>query len=62
MTTTAHTPAATLPPPDLMRRASLAAGILYLITFVSIPTLIAFQPVRDGAAFVLGAGSDTGVQ
>jgi hypothetical protein len=46
---------------DRMRRTSLAAGILYLITFVSIPTLIVFQPVRNGADFVLGAGSDTGV-
>jgi Domain of unknown function (DUF4386) len=61
MTATAHTPEATRPSPDLMRRTSLAAGILYLVTFVSIPTLIVFQPVLDGADFVLGAGSDTGV-
>jgi hypothetical protein len=46
---------------DRMRRTSLAAGILYLITFVSIPTLIVFRPVRNGADFVLGTGSDTGV-
>jgi hypothetical protein len=44
-----------------MRRTSLAAGILYLITFVSIPTLILYNPVRENADFVLGAGSDTGV-
>jgi hypothetical protein len=61
MTITAHTPAATRPSPDLMRRTSLAAGILYLITFVSIPTLFLYNPVRDGADFVLGAGSHTGV-
>jgi Domain of unknown function (DUF4386) len=61
MTTTAHAPAATRPSPDTMRRTSLAAGILYLLTFVSIPTLMIFQPVRDGADFVLGAGSDSGV-
>jgi hypothetical protein len=61
MTITAHAPAATRPSPDSMRGTSLAAGILYLLTFVSIPTLIVFQPVRDGAEFVLGAGSDTGV-
>ena len=61
MSTTVDTPAATRPPMDRMRRTSLAAGILYLITFVSIPTLIVFQPVRNGADFVLGAGSDTGV-
>jgi hypothetical protein len=61
MSTTVDAPAATRPPMDRMRRTSLAAGILYLITFVSIPTLILFQPVRNGADFVLGAGSDTGV-
>ena len=61
MSTTVDTPAAPRPPMDQMRRTSLAAGILYLITFVSIPTLIVFQPVRNGADFVLGAGSDTGV-
>jgi hypothetical protein len=49
------------PPSNSLRRTSLAAGILYLTTFVSIPTLILFQPVRDGAEFVLGAGSSTGV-
>ncbi len=61
MTTTVHIPAATRPPMDRMRRTSLAAGVLYLVTFVSIPTLIVFQPVQDGADFVLGAGSETGV-
>jgi hypothetical protein len=61
MTTTAHVPAPTRPSPDLMRRTSLAAGILYLLTFVSIPTLGLFQPVREQADFILGGGSDTGV-
>jgi Domain of unknown function (DUF4386) len=61
MSITAPTPAATRPAPDPMRRTSRAAGILYLITFVSIPTLMLYNPVRDHADFVLGAGSDTGV-
>jgi Domain of unknown function (DUF4386) len=61
MITTVHTPAEAPPAPDSMRRTSLAAGILYLITFVSIPTLFLYSPVRDNADFVLGAGSDTGV-
>jgi hypothetical protein len=61
MTTTMHTPAATRAPIDPMRRTSLAAGILYLITFVSIPTLFLYNPVRDNADFVLGVGSDTAV-
>jgi hypothetical protein len=60
MTLTERTPAATRPTPDSMRRTSLAAGILYLITFVSIPSLFLYEPARD-ADFVLGAGSDTGV-
>jgi hypothetical protein len=44
-----------------MRRIARAAGVFYLLTFVSMPTLMVFEPVRDGAGFVLGAGSDTGV-
>jgi hypothetical protein len=35
--------------------------VLYLITFVSIPTLALYKPVKDHADFVLGVGSDTGV-
>jgi hypothetical protein len=61
MTTTAYTPAQARPAPDSMRRTSLAAGILYLISFVSIPSLLLYNPVRDDPDFVLGAGSDTGV-
>jgi len=44
-----------------MRRRAFAAGALYVITFVSIPTLVLYNPVRDNADFILGAGSDTGV-
>jgi hypothetical protein len=47
---------------DPMRRTALVAGVLYLVTFVSIPTLFLYQPVKDAAGdFVLGAGSATGV-
>ena len=41
------------------RKTSLAAGMLYLLTFVSIPTLALYGPVR-GANYILGAGPDTG--
>jgi hypothetical protein len=61
MTLTAPGPDLIRPPVDLMRRTSLAAGLLYLLTFVSIPTLMLFEPVREDADFVLGAGSDSGV-
>jgi hypothetical protein len=40
------------------RRTALIAGIFYLLTFVSIPTLALYRPVK-GANYVLGAGSDT---
>lgn len=46
-----------------IRKISLTAGVLYVITFVSIPTLALYKSVKDDAgAFVLGAGSTTGVQ
>jgi hypothetical protein len=44
-----------------MRRTARIAGVLYLLTFVSIPTLVLYNPIRDHADFILGAGSDTGV-
>ena len=44
---------------NLQRKTSLAAGVLYLLTFVSIPTLALYGPVR-GANYILGAGPDTG--
>jgi hypothetical protein len=62
MTLTAHSPTTAAPSTDPLRRTSLAAGVLYLITFVSIPTLALYQPVREQADFILGIGSDTGVR
>lgn len=41
-----------------MRKTSLLAGILYLLTFVSIPTLALYQSVKT-ANYILGAGPDT---
>ncbi|MCV2490971.1 DUF4386 domain-containing protein [Geodermatophilus sp. YIM 151500] len=61
MSTTAPPAAATRPATDPLRRTSRAAGILYLLTFVSIPTLALYQDARRDAGFVLGAGSDSGV-
>jgi Domain of unknown function (DUF4386) len=42
------------------RKTSLAAGALYLLTFVSIPTLALYGPVHD-ANYIVGPGPDTGV-
>src|SRR5664280_880857 len=44
--------------PSAHRKISLTAGILYLLTFVSIPTLALYRPVK-GANYVLGSGSNT---
>src|SRR3954466_15889301 len=43
-----------------MRKYSLAGGIFYLLTFVSIPTLALYRSVR-GPNFVVGPGPDTPV-
>jgi hypothetical protein len=40
------------------RARSLAAGWLYVLTFVSIPTLALYNPVK-GANYILGSSSDT---
>jgi Domain of unknown function (DUF4386) len=40
------------------RKVSRTAGILYLLTFVSIPTLALYRPVK-GVSYVLGSGSNT---
>lgn len=61
MTATTRPAAPTRPSPDPLRRTSLAAGVLYLLTFVSVPTLMVFRPVQDGARYVLGAGSEVAV-
>ena len=39
------------------RKHSLAAGVFYLLTFVSIPTLALYRDVR-APSFVTGAGPD----
>ena len=42
------------------RKTALVAGVLYLLTFVSIPTLFLYGPVK-GANYILGPGPDTAV-
>jgi len=62
MSATTHpTPEATPATPDAMRGRARLAGVLYVITFVSIPTLWLYKPAKDHADFVLGAGSTSGV-
>ena len=45
---------------NLRRRSALTAGALYLLTFVSIPTVSLYSSVRD-PKYVLGPGPDNGV-
>ena len=42
------------------RKTALVAGVLYLLTFVSIPTLVLYGPVHD-PNYIVGPGPDTGV-
>jgi Domain of unknown function (DUF4386) len=46
-------------PMDSMRKAALWAGALYLLTFVSIPTVALYGPVKE-SGYVTGPGPDTG--
>src|SRR5258707_15758920 len=41
-----------------LRKTALVAGVLYLLTFVSIPTLFIYSSVK-GANYIIGAGPDT---
>jgi hypothetical protein len=43
---------------NINRKISLAAGILYILTFVSIPTLVIYGSVK-GANYIIGPGPDT---
>ncbi|MFJ1542129.1 DUF4386 domain-containing protein [Micromonospora chalcea] len=45
---------------DSLRKTSLVAGGFYLLTFVSIPTLTLYAPIRE-ADYILGATPDTPV-
>jgi hypothetical protein len=40
------------------RKISLTAGLLYIITFVSVPTLVIYGPVKS-AGYILGGEPDT---
>src|ERR1700722_6340413 len=55
MTTTTRVPA------DSMRKTALVAGVFYLITFISIPTLALYGPVKNHRDWILSSGSHTGV-
>src|SRR6266699_3269400 len=60
MTITDRTTATKRVPMDSLRKTALVAGVLYLLTFVSIPTLFLYVPVHD-PKYILGPGPDTNV-
>jgi hypothetical protein len=59
MAATNQTPTKRIPM-DSLRKTALAAGVLYLITFISIPTLALYVPVHD-PNYIVGPGPDTSV-
>src|SRR6266496_144374 len=60
MTINDRTTATKRVPMDSLRKTSLVAGVFYLLTFVSIPTLFLYLPVHD-PKYIVGPGPDTGV-
>jgi hypothetical protein len=46
---------------DSLRKTALVAGVLYVITFVSIPTLVLYGPVLGDPNYIVGPGPDTAV-
>jgi hypothetical protein len=65
MATTVQTPAAKPPakriPMSPTRKTALVAGIFYLITFISIPTLALYGPVKNHRDWILSSGGHTAV-
>jgi hypothetical protein len=64
MATTVRTPAtktAERIPITSTRKTALVAGVCYLITFVSIPTLALYGPVKNQRDWILGSGAHAGI-
>src|SRR6202050_800556 len=56
-----RTTAAKRVPMDSLRKTALVAGVFYLITFISIPTLALYGPVKNHRDWILSPGTHTGV-
>jgi Domain of unknown function (DUF4386) len=59
MTTTYRTTATRRAPMDSWRKTAFVAGVIYLVTFASIPTLSLYGSVRNDPNYILGPGPDT---
>ena len=44
-----------------LRKTAFVAGLLYLITYLAIPTIALYGPVLSDPAFIVSSASDTGV-
>jgi len=61
MSTTMHATATKPAGMTSLRKTALVAGIFYLITFISIPTLALYGPVKNHRDWILSSGSHTGL-
>jgi hypothetical protein len=65
MTSTVRNTAPNVPtkrvPMSSLRKTALVAGALYVITFISIPTLVLYSPVLSNPNYIVGSGPDTPV-
>jgi hypothetical protein len=61
MTVLDRTSAVKRVPMNSLRKTAIAAGALYLISFISMPTLVLYGPVLGDPNYVTGSGPDTAV-
>jgi hypothetical protein len=61
MTLTAQASTTQRVPMDSTRKTALVAGIFYVISFISIPTLLLYGPVKNQRDFIASSGSNTAV-
>ena len=61
MTLTAQASTTQRVPMDPTRKTALVAGIFYVISFISIPTLLLYRPVKNQRDFITSSGSNTAV-
>ncbi len=61
MTSPTQAPATPRVRMDSLRKTALVAGICYLVTFVSIPTLALYDSAKNDPNYVISSGSVTGM-
>jgi hypothetical protein len=61
MTATLRTTTTKRAPMDKMRKTALVAGVFYLITFISIPTVALYRPVLNHPDWIISSGGHTDV-